>query len=79
MLGDLALAWETCRREAAEKGIAAEDHTAHLLVHGFLHLAGYDHEMSDRDADAMEALEIKALAILGLPDPYGDRDNQEHA
>ena len=79
MLGDLALAWETCRREAAEKGIATEDHTAHQLVHGFLHLAGYDHEISDRDADAMEALEIKALAILGLPDPYGDRDNQEHA
>lgn len=77
MLGDLALAWETCLREAAAKGIETEDHTAHLLVHGFLHLAGYDHEISDADAEAMEALEIKALAILGLPDPYGDRIQQE--
>ena len=54
-----------------------EDHTAHLLVHGFLHLAGYDHEVSEADAEAMEALEIKALADMGLPDPYGDRNQQE--
>ncbi len=77
MLGDLALAWETCMREAAEKGIPLENHALHLLVHGLLHLAGYDHEISEQDAEAMEALEIKALALLGLPDPYGDRDNQE--
>lgn len=77
MLGDIALAWETCLREAAAKGIATEDHTIHLIVHGLLHLAGYDHEKSDADAEAMEALEIKALALLGMPDPYGDRDNQE--
>ena len=78
MLGDIALAWETCLREAAEKGVSTEDHTAHLVVHGLLHLAGHDHEKSDADAEAMEALERKALAILGLPDPYGGSTNREH-
>ncbi|MFC0687244.1 rRNA maturation RNase YbeY [Novosphingobium clariflavum] len=73
MLGDLALAAETCAREAAEKGISVEDHAAHLIVHGLLHLAGLDHEISDADAEAMEALETKALALIGIPDPYGDR------
>ncbi|QDK33707.1 MULTISPECIES: rRNA maturation RNase YbeY [Sphingomonadaceae] len=73
MLGDLALAAETCAREAAEKGIAVEDHASHLIVHGLLHLAGLDHEISDADAEAMEALETKALALIGIPDPYGDR------
>ena len=73
MLGDIALAYETCAREAVDKGIALEDHAAHLLVHGFLHLAGYDHEISDEDAEKMEALEIKALAKMGVADPYGDR------
>ncbi|MGF7155957.1 rRNA maturation RNase YbeY [Novosphingobium gossypii] len=73
MLGDLALACETCTREAAEKGIAVEHHATHLIVHGLLHLAGHDHEISDEDAEAMEALETKALAVLGIPDPYGDR------
>ncbi len=70
MLGDLALAYETCEREAAEKGISAEHHTAHLIVHGLLHLAGYDHETSDEDADKMEALETQILAKLGIADPY---------
>ncbi len=74
MLGDLALALETCTREATEKGIPLEHHAAHLIVHGLLHLAGYDHETSPAEAAAMEALEIKALAMLGLPDPYGDSD-----
>ncbi len=74
MLGDLALAYETCAREAAEKGIALEDHTAHLIVHGLLHLAGHDHVDSDAQAEAMEALEIAALAKLGIADPYGDRN-----
>jgi len=74
MLGDLALAYETCAREAAEKGISLEDHAAHLMVHGLLHLAGYDHEISTEDAEHMEALEVKALAQLGIADPYGDRD-----
>lgn len=71
LLGDIALALETCAREAAEKGVALEHHAAHLIVHGLLHLAGYDHETSPGDAAAMEALEIKALALVGIADPYG--------
>lgn len=71
LLGDIALAYETCAREADEKGIPIEHHAAHLIVHGLLHLAGYDHEKSDEDAMAMEALETKALAVMGLADPYG--------
>ncbi|MDE2621182.1 MAG: rRNA maturation RNase YbeY [Sphingomonadales bacterium] len=73
LLGDLALACETCTREAAEKGVPLARHAAHLLVHGLLHLAGHDHETSPADADAMEALEIKALAKMGVADPYADR------
>lgn len=72
LLGDVALALETCGREAAEKGVSLEDHAAHLIVHGLLHLAGLDHEVSPEDATAMEALEIKALALLAIADPYGD-------
>lgn len=72
LLGDIALALETCGREAEEKGVPLEHHAAHLMVHGLLHLAGHDHETSAEDATAMEALEIKALALLGLEDPYGD-------
>jgi probable rRNA maturation factor len=72
MLGDIALAHETCAREAAEKGVALEHHAAHLVVHGLLHLAGHDHEISPAHADAMEALEVKALALMGVQDPYGD-------
>jgi probable rRNA maturation factor len=74
LLGDVALAHETCAREAGEKGATLEDHAAHLIVHGLLHLAGYDHEISSQDADTMEALETKALALMGIADPYGDRD-----
>lgn len=74
MLGDLALAYETCMREAAEKSIPLKHHAAHLIIHGLLHLAGYDHETSPEDADAMEALEIAALASMGIADPYADRD-----
>ena len=73
LLGDVALAHETCLREAADKAIPLEDHAAHLIVHGLLHLAGYDHEISAEEAEAMEALETKALAICGIADPYGDR------
>ena len=72
LLGDIALAAETCAREAADKRIALDDHAAHLIVHGLLHLAGHDHETSPEDAAAMEALETKALALLGIADPYGD-------
>ena len=77
MLGDIALAVETCAREAVEKGIPLDHHTAHLIIHGLLHLAGYDHVHSDEEAEAMEAMEIAALAKMGIPDPYGDRDLQE--
>ena len=74
LLGDVVLAHETCAREADAKGISLEAHAAHLIVHGLLHLAGYDHETSPEDADAMEAMETKALAVLGIADPYGERD-----
>lgn len=77
LLGDIALAHETCAREAIEKGVSLEDHAAHLVLHGLLHLAGYDHELSPQDAERMEALEIKALAQAGIADPYGDRDGME--
>lgn len=73
LLGDIALAHETCVREAAERAVSLEHHTAHLVIHGLLHLAGHDHETSTRAAEAMEALETKALAICGIADPYGDR------
>ena len=74
MLGDIALAYETCQREAGEKGVTLAQHTAHLLVHGLLHLAGHDHVENDEQAAAMERLEIAALAKLDIADPYGDRD-----
>ena len=74
LIGDIVLALETCSREAAEKGIALDTHATHLMIHGLLHLAGYDHETSPENAAAMESLEIKALALLGIEDPYGDRD-----
>jgi probable rRNA maturation factor len=68
-LGDLALAWGTCAREAAAAGIPLADHAAHLVVHGVLHLLGHDHA-DDAEAEAMEALETKALASMGLANPY---------
>jgi probable rRNA maturation factor len=74
MLGDIALAYETCVREAEEKGVPLAEHAAHLIVHGMLHLAGHDHETGEAEADAMEAIEIKALAIMGVADPYGGLD-----
>jgi probable rRNA maturation factor len=69
MLGDLVLARGVCEREAADKGIPIEDHTAHLIVHGTLHLLGYDHQ-DDASAEEMESREVKALARLGIADPY---------
>lgn len=74
LLGDIVLAAGVCAAEAAEKGISIADHAAHLIVHGTFHLLGYDH-MDDRDAEAMEALEIRALDSIGLADPYADRDH----
>jgi len=72
MLGDIAIAYETTRREADEERKLFDHHLSHLAVHGFLHLIGYDHETDD-DAEAMEALEREILARLGIPDPYADR------
>ncbi|WP_137702923.1 rRNA maturation RNase YbeY [Marimonas lutisalis] len=68
-LGDIAIAWETCAREAADQGKPMADHVTHLIVHGLLHLLGYDHQR-DRDVTLMEALEVEILGKLGLPDPY---------
>lgn len=68
-LGDLALGLETLLREAAAQGKTPSHHMAHLLVHGLLHLLGYDH-VDDADAARMEALETAILADLGIPDPY---------
>jgi probable rRNA maturation factor len=73
MLGDIAIAFETTRREADHEQRPFDHHLSHLAVHGFLHLIGYDHEKDD-DAEAMEALETEILAQLGIPDPYADRD-----
>jgi probable rRNA maturation factor len=70
MLGDIVLAHGVCAREAAEKKVAIETHATHLVVHGTLHLLGYDHETSDADAEAMEEIERQALASLGIDDPY---------
>ena len=70
MLGDIVLALGVCAREAAEKDVSVETHATHLVVHGMLHLLGYDHETGDDDAEAMEAIERKALASLGIADPY---------
>jgi len=72
MLGDIAIAYETMRREADEEQKPFDHHLSHLAVHGFLHLIGYDHE-NDGDAEEMEALETQILAHLGIPDPYADR------
>ena len=71
LLGDMILAYETCALEAAQQNIPIENHATHLFIHGMLHLLGYDH-IDDAEADAMEALEIKALASLGLPNPYSE-------
>jgi len=68
-LGDIAIAYDTCAREAAEAGKSIRDHTLHLLVHGTLHLMGYDH-VRDRDAILMEGLETEILGKMGIADPY---------
>lgn len=68
-LGDIAIAWETCAREAEEQGKPMAEHVTHLIVHGVLHLLGYDH-IEDEDAALMEGLEVRILASLGVSDPY---------
>lgn len=68
-LGDIALAFQTCRTEAGAQAKPMADHVAHLAVHGFLHLLGYDHE-TEEDAELMERIETRILETLGIPDPY---------
>ena len=72
-IGDIAISYETAAREAAAERKTFRHHVAHLSVHGFLHLLGYDHE-SDDDADAMEQLERTILARVDVPDPYVARE-----
>ncbi len=67
--GDIAIAYGVTRQEAKEAGKRFADHASHLVVHGVLHLAGYDHER-DADAKVMEPLEVKILKRLGIADPY---------
>ena len=69
VLGDIAIAFETCEREAAEAGKSMGDHVTHLIVHGVLHLLGYDH-IRDPDATLMEAVEVEILGKMGIDDPY---------
>ena len=68
-LGDIAIAYDTCAREAAEQGKPLDDHVTHLIVHALLHLLGYDH-IEDDEAELMEATEIAVLARLGVSNPY---------
>jgi probable rRNA maturation factor len=70
LLGDIVLAYGVCAAEAEDKGVAIDRHAAHLVVHGTLHLLGYDHETGDEEAEAMEEVERVALAALGIADPY---------
>ena len=79
LLGDVAIAFETVAAEAASSGLAMVDHLTHLVVHGVLHLLGYDHQISC-EAEKMEALEVKILERLGIADPYSpDPNPEEHA
>jgi probable rRNA maturation factor len=73
LLGDIAIAYQTVRREAEAEGKSFADHLSHLAVHGFLHLVGYDHE-TDGDAEVMEGAERAILARLGIADPYADQE-----
>jgi len=75
-LGDIAIAYETLRREADEEAKPFLHHLSHLAVHGFLHLVGYDHETDD-EAEEMETLEVAILAQLGIPDPYAERERMD--
>lgn len=68
-LGDIAISFDTCAREAHEAGKSMADHVTHLIVHGLLHVLGYDH-ISDTDAEIMEKTEVEILATMGVEDPY---------
>jgi len=74
-LGDIVLAHGVCDREAREKHASVEDHATHLIVHGTMHLLGYDHEQGEAEAEAMEEIERVALAALGIDDPYAVRED----
>lgn len=74
LLGDIALAYGVCAREAAEQNKTLADHLSHLTVHGVLHLAGYDHQTDD-EAEAMEDLERRVLASLSVSDPYASEQS----
>ena len=74
LLGDIVLARETIAREAEGQGLTIDDHLTHLIVHGFLHLVGYDH-VEDADAAVMERLETAILASLGIADPYAGAES----
>lgn len=76
LLGDIAIACETVAREAEQENKPFLDHLAHLSIHGYLHLIGFDHE-TDREALRMEHLETRILASLGIADPYADRDGRD--
>lgn len=76
LLGDIILAFETCRDEASKKTIPFSHHVSHLIVHGTLHLLGYDHE-NEIDAEYMEHCEINALATMGIADPYAETTQSE--
>jgi probable rRNA maturation factor len=76
MLGDIAIAYETTRREADDEQKRFDHHLSHLAIHGFLHLIGYDHE-KDQDAETMETLEREILAQLDIPDPYAERERMD--
>ena len=75
LLGDIALAYGVCAQEAEDRGIAVADHATHLIVHGVLHLLGYDHQ-EDAAAEAMEDIERTVLASIGLGDPYATDKEQ---
>ena len=77
MLGDLVFGHEILCSEAKLKNISLADHISHLTTHGLLHLAGYDHEINDEEADKMEELEIRLLAMMGIADPYIIIDTRE--
>jgi len=77
-LGDIAIAYDTCRHEAEAGGIPFADHVSHLVVHGVLHLLGHDHE-DDAEAEAMEALETNVLASMGVPNPYSREERPSGA
>ena len=76
LLGDILIAFETVAREAQDEGKTLADHYRHLVIHGFLHLLGFDHNEAG-EAEAMEAVERRALARLGVADPYAERELED--